>query len=131
MRSHSLKPQDYVGESDSDAEGSQTVIQSKNCKQFELMLQKALKQTSDHITDKLTREIIELGQRTTELEVRVDEIKNHSQHCLSQFVNLKEENLVLQSQGLPFQFADQRDSYCGCTGHHVGSLSGTTAGHSC
>lgn len=67
-------------------------------KQFERMLQKALKQTSDHITDKLTHEIRELGQRTAELEVRVDDLENHTQDYLAEFENLKEENAVLQSR---------------------------------
>lgn len=46
-------------------------------KQFEWMLHKALKLTSEHITDKLTHEIRELGQ-TAELEVRADELENHT-----------------------------------------------------
>lgn len=33
-------------------------------KQIEKLLQKALKQASDHITEKLTKEICDLGQRT-------------------------------------------------------------------
>lgn len=63
-----LKSQDNNGESDS------TLF-----KQFEQMLHKVLKQTSDHITDKLTHEIRELGQRTAYLEVRVDELETHTQ----------------------------------------------------
>lgn len=66
-------------------------------KQFERMLQKALKQTSDHITDKLIPEI-EFGQWTAELEVRVDGLENHTHDYIAEFVNIKEENLVLQSR---------------------------------
>lgn len=96
--SHSLKSQESAGESDSDTGSSKSVVQSTMFKQFERMLQKALKQTSDHITDKLTKEIRELGQRTAELEVRVDEIENHTQQYTSELDNLKDENLLLQSR---------------------------------
>lgn len=61
------------------------------------MLQKALKQTSDHITDKLTKEIREVGQRTADLELRVDEIDNFTQNYMSEMKVLKEENLTLQN----------------------------------
>lgn len=73
------------------------MVHSGMFKQFEQMLQKALKQTSDHITDKLTREIKELGQRTAELEVRVDDLVNHTQDYMAEFENLKEENSMLLS----------------------------------
>lgn len=95
--SRSLTSQNLGGESDSDAGNSQTVTQSIMFKQFEKVLQKALKQTSDHITDKLTREIRELGHRTAGLEVRVDEIETHTQHYITEFEHLKEQNLLLQS----------------------------------
>lgn len=89
---------DTNSESDSDIGSTQTVIHSGMFKQFKLcMLQKALKQTSNHITDKLTREIWELGQRTAELEVRVDIHENHTQDHTAELENLREENLVLQS----------------------------------
>lgn len=39
------------------------------------MLQKALKHTPDQITDCLTKEIRELGQRTSEQEQRVDDLE--------------------------------------------------------
>lgn len=65
---------------------------------FEVMLQKALKQTSDHITDKLTKEIKEIGQRTAELELRVDDIDCQTQYCTSELTALKEENTLLQSR---------------------------------
>lgn len=66
-------------------------------KLFERMLQKALKQTSDHITEKLTHEIRELGQWTAELEVKVDNLENHTQDYMAELENLKEEKTVLQS----------------------------------
>lgn len=39
-------------DSDSDMGSTQTVVHASMFKQFEHMLQKALKQTSDHITDR-------------------------------------------------------------------------------
>lgn len=92
LQLHNLKPQANAGESDFDAGSSQSGIQSSMFKQFDWMLQKALKQTSDHITDKLTHEIRELGQRTAELEGRVDELENHTQIYTTEFENIKEEN---------------------------------------
>lgn len=56
------------------------------------MLQKALKQMSDHITDSLTQEIRELGQRTADLELRVDELENYAQAYIVKIENLKEED---------------------------------------
>lgn len=58
------------------------------------MLQKALRQTSDHITESLTREICELGQRTSDLENRVDDIEMNVQSHVSELENLKEENIL-------------------------------------
>ncbi|XP_073462121.1 vomeronasal type-2 receptor 26-like [Aquarana catesbeiana] len=103
--SHKIKPLkiklntvDINEESDSDSGNSQTEFQSALFKKFECILQKALKQTSDHITDKLTREIREIGLRTAELEIRVDDIESQTQHYISEFKNLKEENVLLQSR---------------------------------
>lgn len=73
-------------------------IQSDIFQKFEFMLQKALKQTSDHITDKLTREIRELGQRTSELEQRMDDIDNYTEHYGSELATLKEENTALMAR---------------------------------
>ncbi|PIO26594.1 hypothetical protein AB205_0195780 [Aquarana catesbeiana] len=44
-------------------------------KHMEKMLNRALKATSDQITNRLSREIRELGQRTADLETRVDDIE--------------------------------------------------------
>lgn len=62
------------------------------------MHHKALRQTSDHITNSLTKEIRELGNRTEALEFRVDEIENSAQDYMVELENLKEENLTLQSK---------------------------------
>lgn len=43
------------------------------------------------------REIRELGQRTAELEVRVDELENYARIYMAELENLKEENMILQS----------------------------------
>lgn len=103
--SHTAKPLklntntiDFSGESDTDIGDSQTALQTDLFKKFERILQKALKQTSDHITDKLTREIRDLGQRTAELEIRMDDLESQTQQHESEFMNLKEENAVLQSR---------------------------------
>lgn len=85
-------------DSDSDSGDSQMESHSVLFEKFEHILQKALKQTSDHITDKLTREIRELGFRTADLEIRMDDIESQSQHFTSEFKNLKEENVILQSR---------------------------------
>lgn len=95
---HPLPSQFSNCESDLDTGSTQIVIHSGMFKQFEQMLQKALKQNSDHITDKLTHEIRELGQRTAELEVRVNDLENHTQDYIAEFENLKEENSVLESR---------------------------------
>lgn len=93
-----------------DTGSSKSVVQSTMFKQFEHMLQKALEQTSDHITDKLTKEIRELGQRTAELEVRVDEIENHTRQYTSELDNLKDENLLLQSRLEDQENGDRRSN---------------------
>lgn len=95
---HTQCLQEGNSESDLDGGNSYSVIQSGMFKQFERMLQRALKQTSDQITDKLIREIKELGHRTAELEGKVDELENHTQDYTAEMENLKEQNLVLQTQ---------------------------------
>ena len=95
---HSLKAQHCGGETDSEEEYSQATIQSGILKQFEKMLQKALKQTSDDITDKLTKEIREIGQRTAKFEVRVDELKTYTQQHMEELEYIKEEKLILQNR---------------------------------
>lgn len=52
---HSLNTQNSDVESDSESGKSLSIPQSGMFKQFEIILKKALKQTSDHITDKLTK----------------------------------------------------------------------------
>lgn len=76
---------DSQGQSDTEVTVSQNshhgaVAPPALLKQIEHMLNKALKQTLDHITDSLTREIRELGNRTAELEIRVDQLENTSLH---------------------------------------------------
>lgn len=56
-------------------------------KQFECMLQKALKQTSEHITSSFTKEIREIGARTAALEIRVDELEISAQNNMSEIEN--------------------------------------------
>lgn len=95
---HSKITQASKGESVCDQNVSQITTQPDMFKQFEYMLQKALKQTSDHITDMLTREIRELGQRTADLELRMDEIDTRTHNSMTEIMSLKEENLTLQSR---------------------------------
>lgn len=51
------------------------------------MLQKALKQTSEHITSSFTKEIREIGVRTAALEIRVDELEISAQNNMSEIEN--------------------------------------------
>lgn len=67
------------------------------------MLTRALKQTSDHITDRLSHGIRELGQRITDLEQRTDELDVLIQA-------LREENLTLQSHLKDFENRDRRSN---------------------
>lgn len=62
------------------------------------MLQKALKQTPEHITSSLTKEIRELENRTAALEHRVDEIEKSAQDYMTEIKHLIEENLTLQTR---------------------------------
>lgn len=97
------EPQDDTADTvESDIEytaSSQTAVMDtlhpNIIKQFEKMLQKALKQTSKHITDSLTKEIRELGQHTSDLKNRVEDETNVQSH-VCELENLKEENLTLQ-----------------------------------
>lgn len=79
-------------------------------KQFERMLQRALKQTSEHITSSLTKEIREIGARTAALEIRVDEVEISAQNNMSEIENLKEENVILQSKLEDFENRDRRSN---------------------
>lgn len=62
------------------------------------MLQKALKQTSDYITESLTKDICKLGQCTSDLEIRVDDIKTNVLSHDNELETLREENLILQTR---------------------------------
>ena len=89
-------------DSDSDLFTSQDSPQTPQVapailKQFEHMLHKALKQTSDQITSNLTREIRELGKRTAALEVKADDLEKISLEHTMEIENLKEENLLLHT----------------------------------
>ena len=74
------------------------------------MLQKALKQTSKHITESLTKEIRELGQRTSDLENRVEDVETNVQSHVCELENLKEENLTLQMRLEDFENRTCRSS---------------------
>ena len=74
------------------------------------MLQKTLKQTSDHITNSLTKEIRELGTRIANLETRIEDIENFTQDQNTEIENLKEENLVLQSRLEDFENRARRSN---------------------
>lgn len=93
------------GNSDSESELTlphtsfqEPVVPSNILKQFEKMLHKALRQTSEQITNNLTKEIRELGQRTASLELKVEDIESTTQDCVSELEILKEENITLQNR---------------------------------
>lgn len=65
---------------------------------METMLHKALKTTSDQITNNLTREIREIGQRTADLETRVDDMELTLQEQAHEHIALREENAMLLSR---------------------------------
>lgn len=67
-------------------------------KKFERMLQCALKQTSDQMTECLSREIRELGKRTSDLEHRVDDLETLFSNHEDELEALWEENECLQAQ---------------------------------
>lgn len=70
-------------------------LHPNDIKQFEKMLQKAVRQMSDHITESLTKEICELGQCTSDLENRI--VESNVQSYICELENLKEGNLNLQT----------------------------------
>lgn len=91
------------GESDTEILFSQGSSQDFSAppalmKPFERMLNKALKQTSEHITNSLTKEIREIGNRAAALELKMDEIENTAQDFMTESENIKEENSILQSR---------------------------------
>lgn len=57
------------------------------------MLNKALKQTSDHITGRLSREIRELGNHTEALEQRTDELEIGLENHTEETEALRNENI--------------------------------------
>lgn len=65
---------------------------------FDKILQKALKTTSKQITDHLTKEIRELGQRTSDLEQRMDEVDLSLVSHDKELNALKEDNLSLTAK---------------------------------
>ena len=98
------KPTISLRDSDSDSENyidisqaalQDTAVPSGLLKQFEKMLHKALKHTSEQITSNLTKEIIELRHRTETLEFKVEEIEVFTQECLTELDSLKEESMAL------------------------------------
>lgn len=65
---------------------------------FDKMLQRALKVTSKQITDHLTHEIRELGHRTAELEIRMDNVTTSMELQDKHISSLRDENLHLNSK---------------------------------
>lgn len=66
--------------------------------QFERVLHKALQNTSDTITDKLTQEICEVGRPTSILEQRVDEFDITTTAHTEELESLKEDYSTLQTR---------------------------------
>ena len=79
--------------------------------QIEKMLQKALKQTSDHITEKLTKEIRDLGRHTAELENRVDDIETNVMTHETELDTFKDENFSLQTRLEDFENRAHRSNH--------------------
>lgn len=91
------------GDSDSELTISHTPSQESTSpqsilNQFEKMLHKALKQTSEQISNNLTKEIRDMGPRTAALELKVEEMENSAQDYMSEIDLLKEENFMLQNK---------------------------------
>ena len=87
-----------------------STIPSALLKQFERMLHKALKITSDQITASLTKEIREIGNRTEVLEPKLDETETYTQECMTELDMLKEENEILQNRQEDFENRDRRSN---------------------
>lgn len=90
-------------ESDTDCRLTRLALQLESSqpdllRQFEQMLTKALKHTSETITGKLTREIRDVERRTAELEQRADDLVNLAGNHSEELESLHEENLTLQSR---------------------------------
>lgn len=100
---HKISQPDSPAESEGEETLSQDATQNSSAapallNQFERMLHKALKQTSEQITNSLSKEIRELGNRTATLELKVDETENTTQEHMAEMDTLKEENVMLQSR---------------------------------
>lgn len=101
-RSEVLKSEDET-EKQSNPGGSPSLpqagmSQTAFIRLMETMLHKALKTTSDQITNNLTREIHEIGQRTADLETRVDDMELTLQEQAHEQIALREENAMLLSR---------------------------------
>lgn len=106
-KSNKPKMSQLISPGDSDSETDLTVshttiqesaVPTSIMKQFEKMLNKALKKTSEQITTNLTKEIRELGQRTASLELKMEEIESTNQEFIAEIDLLKEENITLQNR---------------------------------
>lgn len=78
--------------------------------QFERVLHKALQNTSDAITDKLTREIREVGRRTSILEQRMDEFDITTSVHTEELESLKEDYTNLQTRLEDFENRARRSN---------------------
>lgn len=74
------------------------------------MLKRALKQTSDHITDRLSHEIRELGQHTADHEQRTEGLDVQIHNHPDELEVLRAENLTLQSRFEDFENRDRRSN---------------------
>lgn len=78
--------------------------------QFERVLQKALQNTSDTITEKLTREIREVGRRTSILEHKMEDINDITNTHTDELEALKEENFTLHTRLEDFENRARRSN---------------------
>lgn len=104
-RSQKQRQRQHPDEGESDAEllasplsSQHSFMQPDILQQFERMLHRALKQTSDQITECLSKEIRELGQCTSDLEQKVDELVTHLSNHTDELKAIGEENQTLQAQ---------------------------------
>lgn len=98
-----LTDSDYEANAEFNLSGSPIIPQSGMSqkdflKYIEAMLQKALKVTSDQITNRLSREISKLGHHTADLETRVDDMELTLQEHGQELEALREENNMLLSR---------------------------------
>lgn len=104
-------------EGESDTEFGETPLalqfdksQPDLLKQFEQLLTKALKHTSDTITKWLTQEIRDLGHHTTTLEQRAEEVEILTHNHSEELEALHEENLSLQARLEDFESRARRSN---------------------